>query len=406
MEKSISKYLRGDKTIWTIFIVLSVISVIVLFSASSTLAFKASNHQQPILMHIAFLSIGAFFAFVVHLVPYKYIRILGYLGFIISFSLLVYLSARGVVTNNARRWISILGISFQPSELAKLSLIIVVADLVSRVRAKPTDENKIFKIILYFSIPTIGLIFLENFSTAAIIGFTIFSIMFLGQISYKKLLPIIAIILVLVLSILLIAKSVDSEKLPRPLARATTWVNRIINLSEDKNPEKRFEINDKNYQVQQGRIAVAHGGLKGVFPGNSIQRDYLPHAFDDFIFAIILEEMGLIGGIFIMILYMALLFRTGQIATLCRSTFPALLVTGLGLIITLQASVNMLVGSGFGLVTGQTLPLISRGGTSIVITSIYFGIILGIIRQIKEEAQAENFDENIDEGEVIDIETI
>ena len=122
-------------------------------------------------------------------------------------------------------------------------------------------------------------------------------------------------------------------------------------------------------------------------PGNSIERDYLPHAYDDFIFAIIIEEIGLGGGILIMLLYLWLLFRTGQIATVCKSTFPAMLVTGLGLLITLQASVNMFVGSGFGLVTGQPLPLISRGGTSILITSIYFGIILGVIREIKSEEE-------------------
>ena len=169
----------------------------------------------------------------------------------------------------------------------------------------------------------------------------------------------------------------------------TPGVGRIDRSANEKD-EAKYVINDENLQVQHGRIAVARGGFFGVFPGNSVERDFLPHAYDDFIFSIIIEEMGLGGGIFIMFLYLILLFRTGQIATVCKSSFPAMLVTGLGLLITLQATVNMFVGSGFGLVTGQPLPLISRGGTSILITCVYFGIILGVIRQIKEENTKKN----------------
>ena len=172
--------------------------------------------------------------------------------------------------------------------------------------------------------------------------------------------------------------------MPGAFDRAYTWVARI-ERSANETDESKYEINDENLQVQHGRIAVARGGFFGVFPGNSVERDYLPHAYDDFIYAIVVEEMGLAGGIFVMFLYLVLLFRTGQIATVCKSTFPAMLVTGLGLLITLQATVNMFVGSGFGLVTGQPLPLISRGGTSILVTCIYFGIILGVIREIKSE---------------------
>ena len=191
----------------------------------------------------------------------------------------------------------------------------------------------------------------------------------------------------------------EDSKVPDQLKRAKTWVNRIDRAFEN-NDDTRYEINDENRQVQNGRIAVARGKLFGVMPGNSVQRDYLSHAYDDFIFAIILEEMGLVGGIFVMFLYLVLIFRTGQIATVCRSSFPAILVTGLGMIITLQATVNMIVGSGLGLVTGQPLPMISRGGTSILITSVYFGIILGVIRQIKEE---NNPTKKPEEDTVVDI---
>ena len=277
-----------------------------------------------------------------------------------------------------------MGVQFQPSEIAKLSLIIVIADFISRIRANPGYEKKYFIWILGVAGVIIGLILLENFSTAAILGLVVFFMMFIGQISWKKLAGIMGAIVAVLLVGYLLVKTIPKEKMPEALGRAYTWVARI-DRSAQETDENKYVMNDENLQVQHGRIAVARGGFLGVFPGNSVERDYLPHAYDDFIYAIIVEEMGLAGGIFVMFLYLVLLFRTGQIATVCKSTFPAMLVTGLGLLITLQATVNMFVGSGFGLVTGQPLPLISRGGTSILVTCIYFGIILGVIREIKSE---------------------
>lgn len=384
MEKLFSKYLRGDTTIWLVFIILCLFSVIELYSASSTLAFKAKSYNAPILQHVAFLLVGALIAFIVHFIPYKYIRILAFLGLFLSFILLVFVLIKGEATNDASRWIKILGIKFQPSELGKLSLIIVVADFISRIRTNPIDENKYFIWILIVSGVIIGLILLENFSTAAILAFTVYAMMFIGKVSWKKLGAIAGILIIFALSGYSVVKIIPSEKMPSMFDRAYTWVARIDRAFED-NEENKYVINDENLQVQHGRIAVARGGFIGVMPGNSVERDYLPHAYDDFIFAIIIEEMGLAGGLVVIFLYLVLLFRTGQISTVCKSSFPAILVTGLGLIITLQATVNMIVGSGFGLVTGQPLPLISRGGTSILVTCIYFGIILGVIREIKAE---------------------
>jgi cell division protein FtsW len=181
-------------------------------------------------------------------------------------------------------------------------------------------------------------------------------------------------------------KFIPENKLPGFLDRAPTWVNRIDRfIFEKDNPDMKYVITDENLQVQHGRIAIARGGIIGVFPGNSIERDYLPQAFSDFIYAIIVEEMGLTGGIFVILLYMVLLFRAGRIATMSKTVFPAILVIGLSLMIVMQAFVSMAVASSLGPVTGQPLPLISRGGTSILITSVYFGIIFGITRQIKEE---------------------
>ena len=386
MSNIFTKYLKGDTVVWTVFFFLCVFSIIELYSASSTLAYKMDNHTAPVVQHITFLVGGAILAFFVHLVPYKYIRIFAYFGLLLSFVLLIYVLVKGQSANDASRWIRVMGIQFQPSEIAKLSLIIVVADLISRVRANPAFENKYFTWIMVVSGVITGLILLENFSTAAILGLIIFAMMFFGRISWKKLAAILGIVVGMMLIGYVVVKAVPKEKMPSAFDRAYTWVARIDRTAKASDEEK-YVINDENLQVQHGRIAVARGGFFGVMPGNSIERDYLPHAYDDFIFAIIIEEIGLGGGILIMLLYLWLLFRTGQIATVCKSTFPAMLVTGLGLLITLQASVNMFVGSGFGLVTGQPLPLISRGGTSILITSIYFGIILGVIREIKSEEE-------------------
>ncbi len=400
MNKIFSKHLRGDTTIWLVFIFLCVISTVELYSASSTLAYKQANHSAPIIQHVVFLIGGAFIAYLVHFLHYKYIRVIAYLGLIISFVLLIYVQIRAESVNDAKRWIEVFGIQFQPSEIAKLSLVIVVADIISRIRANPYIEKKLFWVIIGISIVIIGLIFTENFSTAAILGSVVFAMMFIGQISFKRLGALLGVLVGGLLLGYIILKTIpEDSKVPDQLKRAKTWVNRIDRAFEN-NDDTRYEINDENRQVQNGRIAVARGKLFGVMPGNSVQRDYLSHAYDDFIFAIILEEMGLVGGIFVMFLYLVLIFRTGQIATVCRSSFPAILVTGLGMIITLQATVNMIVGSGLGLVTGQPLPMISRGGTSILITSVYFGIILGVIRQIKEE---NNPTKKPEEDTVVDI---
>ena len=399
MNKVFTKYLRGDKTVWMVFILLCIISVIELYSASSMLAFKRGQHTAPIISHVVFLLGGATIVFLVHLIPYKYVRLFSYPALAISIILLIITMRSGHSANEATRWISIAGIRFQPSELAKLSLVIVVADFISRIRANPATEKKNFRTILIISGVVLVLILLENFSTAFILGAVVLAMMFIGRVSGKRLSILILSLFGVLLLGYVTVKAVPNESMPEAFKRSYTWVNRIDRVFEKSEESNRYEINDDNLQVQQGRIAIARGKLFGVMPGNSVQRDYLPHAYDDFIFSIIIEEMGLFGAIFVMILYLILLFRTGQIATVCRSSFPALLVTGLGMIITMQALVNMIVGSGLVIVTGQPLPLISRGGTSILITSVYFGIILGVIRQIKEENEPQIYHE-------VDAETI
>lgn len=393
MEILLKKYLKGDPTIWIVFISLCVLSVIEMYSASSTLAYKAASHTAPMLRHASFLTGGILIAVGVHLVPYKYIRLLAYIGVALSSVLLVWVLFRGQSENDATRWIVIGGVQFQPSELAKLSVIIVAADLISRIKST-ADELLYFRNTVIMLVMICGLILLENFSTAFILFGVVFIMMFIGRISMKYLMSVAGIILIVLLVGYSAIKVIPHEAMPKAFDRAYTWVGRIDRffVSSDTEEEK-YKVTDENRQVQHGRIAIARGGTFGVFPGNSVERDFLPQAYSDFIYAIILEEMGLAGGIVVILLYLILLFRAGKIATKCRSVFAALLVIGLSLMIVIQTFVNMAVATSLIPVTGQPLPLISRGGTAILITCIYFGIILGVTRQIKDEQLEEEVEE-------------
>jgi len=386
MENLFKKYLKGDATLWIVFIFLCILSIIEMYSASSTLAYKAASHTGPVLRHVGFLAGGALIAVVVHLVPYRFIRIFSYVGLLLSAILLVFVLFRGHSENDAARWLVIGGVQFQPSELAKISVLVVAADLISRIKDSKKDEWIYFRNTIIMLIIICGLILLENFSTAFILFAVVFIMMFIGRISFKYLGSLALIIIVSGGIGYGAIKAIPKASMPHMLDRAYTWVGRIERHFDKKeaNAEK-YVITDENRQVQHGRIAIARGGVFGVMPGNSVERDYLPQAYSDFIFAIIVEEMGLIGGILVIILYLILLFRAGRIATTCSSVFPALLVIGLSLMIVIQTFVNMSVASSLIPVTGQPLPLISRGGTSILITCIYFGIIFGVTRQIKEE---------------------
>lgn len=401
MNSLLKKYLKGDVVLWAVFIGLCLISIVEMYSASSTLAFKAMNHTAPILRHVIFLGLGALLAFLVHLVPYKYYRLFSYILVAVSVFTLVLVLAMGVTTNDASRWLSVAGIQFQPSELGKLSLIIVVADLIARMKISEQHEKKYFPILVGLTLVICGLILPENFSTAFLLFGVVFLMMIIGSVSWKRLLKLsggLIAAVVLLIGVMELTGSMSGsdenavvatgqeQSVARKLDRYYTWKNRVVRfVTEEDAPAEKYVINDENLQVQHGRIAIARGGVFGVFPGNSVQRDFLPQAYSDFIYAIIVEEMGLAGGILVILLYMILLFRAGRIATKSATVFPAIVMIGLSLMIVSQAFVSMSVATSLGPVTGQPLPLISRGGTAILITSIYFGIMFGITRQIREE---------------------
>jgi cell division protein FtsW len=383
METLFKKYLKGDTTLWVVFLALCILSIIEMYSASSTLAYKASNHAMPLIRHFGFLTGGVIIAFVVHMIPYRFIRIASYLGLFISAFLLVFVLFKGHSENDAARWLVIGGVQFQPSELAKLSVIIVAADLISRIRDNSKEEWIYFRNTIIMLAVICGLILLENFSTAAILFIVVFIMMFIGRISFKYLGALAGVLIIALLVGYGAVKTIPESAMPKKFKRAYTWVNRIERHGEKNNKDEKYVINDKNRQEKYGQIAIARGGVFGVLPGNSVERDYLPQAYSDFIYSIIVEEMGLIGGFVVIILYLILLFRAGRIVMNCAAVFPAILVMGLSLMIVLQTFINMSVATSLIPVTGQPLPLISRGGTSILITCIYFGIILGITRQVK-----------------------
>ena len=390
----IKEYIRQqmqyiDRTYWVLFFALIIVAIISLFSASSTLAFQKGNGTvlAPILSQMTFIVVGVGLAFCIQFLPSKFIQKCGYLALVLSFILLLLTYTKlGVEINGSRRWIKILGITFQPSELAKISLIIVVSDLFSKIKTLE-DQKKYFLIAISITLVICGIIFLGNLSTAVLLGGIVILLAFLARIHVKYWGSLLGIAFAVLISVFFIVNKCYIEKSRRiegPFERLITQVNRVNDMIEEmKNPESAYIITDDNYQRSHAKIAIARGAVSpiGVLPGNSQQKDILPQAFSDYIFAIIVEEWGLIGAIVLIFLYLAILFRACLTSSRYSDYSAMLMVMGLALMITCQALVSMMVSVGIGPVTGQPLPMISRGGTSALITSIYFGIIMSVSRE-------------------------
>lgn len=380
-----------DKVYWILFGLLIVVAILALFSASSTLAFeKNSSTLGPIMEQMLFIIVGVILAFVLQFVPSKFIRLASYLGLAVSIILLMLtFTGMGVEINGAKRWLRIMGITFQPSELAKLTLILVVSDLLSRIKTE-ADEKKIFFIVLSITMLVCGLILVGNLSTALLLGGIVLLLFFLARvhIKYWGTTLLIAVVM-LVLGYFFVEKVYiePNREVEGVMKRATTWVGRIDDMiAEWQTPNEEFKLTDDNYQRSIAKVAIARGGASpfGVLPGNSQERDFLPQAFADYIFAIIVEESGFLGALFLMLIYLAILFRSCLSSSKYADYSAMLMVMGLALMLTCQALVSMMVSVGIGPVTGQPLPMISRGGTSALITSIYFGIIMCVAREQNE----------------------
>ena len=388
---------KGDKVIWCIFIALCIISLLEVFSATSTIAYRQHSHWAPILRHAAFLLIGFALVMFLQRVPSKYFSVL-LLGIPLSAVLLVITMFMGQDVNGAQRWLGIGAFTIQPSEFAKISAIGFVSFFLSKM--KPDNEGWISKTLIIGIGALCLLIAPENLSTACLLFGVCFMLMFIGQVSLRKLGLIafvgLAAVAILLGSLTLLPDSFAKEYLPGRLA---TWKNRIERHSgEDKEMRNAdgtiaYKITDDNYQVSHAKIAIANGGIIGL-PGSGVERDFLPQAYSDFIFAIILEETGLLGGLFVLLLYVALMFRCGVLASKCEKKFPRYLILGSALILTIQALANMAVAVNLIPVTGQPLPLVSRGGTSTIITCAYFGIILACSSRLND-SDHEDVDESI-----------
>ncbi len=402
-----------DRTFWGLYIILIIVAIIALFSASSTLVYMHHSALGPIGQQMLFIVLGIVAAFGIQYIPSYWVRFGGYALLAIS-TLLVYSTMIPhnplvVTINGAARWVRIAGITFQPSELAKLSLIIVIADQLARIRTEE-DKRKYFYRTLIISAIVMLPVMASNLSTAVLIGLIIFCLWILARIPWKYTLSVIGIAVVaLALGYCIVEFGFVRPKreMHGPFKRATTWVGRIDRHFVDDGASK-YELTDDNIQEVYSAVAIARGGASpfGVLPGNSKERDYLPLAFADYIFAIIVEESGIAGAAFLIFIYLAILFRACNISSR-YSDMPAMLMTmGLALMITCQALISMLVAVGLGPVTGQPLPLISRGGTSVLITSIYFGIMMGVSREQIELRNRvnESLEESLDDAPIVTLE--
>ena len=385
---------KGDKVIWIIFLCLCLISVIEVFSAASTLTYKSGDHWGPITQHSVILMVGAFIVVLVHNIPCKYFSVLPFFLLPLSCILLVFVMGMGMITgdrvNGAARWMTFFGIQFQPSEIAKKAVIIVTAYILSKLQDEDGANPKAFKYIMWITGIVFILIAPENGSTAALLAGVVFLMMLIGRVPWKqngRLVGIVGVSLTLLVSVIVLIPPKAYQNIPGT-HRFATWQSRIKGFFEDKGeiPAAKFDI-DKDAQVAHANIAIATSHIVGKMPGNSVQRDFLSQAFSDFIFAIVIEELGLLGGGFIVMLYLWLLIRAGRIAKRSDKHFPAFLVMGIALLLVSQAMLNMMVAVGLFPVTGQPLPLISKGGTSTLINCAYIGMILSVSRYVAEKEE-------------------
>ena len=357
--------LKGDKVIWGVIISLSLFSVLLVYSTAG---------WKYLFSHLIKLSVGLFFLYQVHKIKFKYFAKIGVLGFVVSIILLLLVFVIGVTVNGASRWLSIAGVQFQPSDIAKLSILLFMARQLSKYRHEIKDFKFLFLYVLAPLIVICSLILPNNFSTSALIFLNGLVLMFVAKVNIKYIASIIGLGIFGALFIYGIAK-LSPELSNKIMPRSATWVSRVDNYFNTKEVKKL----DQDYQQQQALVAIYNGGFSGVGPGKSTQRNILPYSSSDFIFAIMVEEYGLlIGAIFPMLLYLILFYRALRISTKIASVFGGLICVGLMFSLVFQAFVNMLVSVGVLPVTGQTLPLISMGGTSILFTCITLGIVLSV----------------------------
>jgi cell division protein FtsW len=382
------KIFKGDGGIWAVYFCLCVLSIMEVFSATSTLTYKSGDIWGPITQHCIYLLMGTVIVVLVHNIPCKWFRVIPPTLWPISLVLLGLVTMTGALTNGAKRWIDICGIQFQPSELGKMAVVVTTALILARMQTDKGANPKAFKYVLWASVPICLLIFRENGSTALLLFAVVFMMMIIGRIPFRQWSKIVLIGVGAVALFLGTMRFIPTETLSSVSRRLPTMQSRVNGFFEDKSKVSPQEYDiDKNAQVAHANIAISRGNIIGRMPGNSVERDFLSQAFSDFIFAIVLEELGLAGGVAIVLLYVILMIRVSRIAKKSSSYFASFLIMGLTLLLVTQAAMNISVAVGMVPVTGQPLPFISKGGTSTFINSAYIGMILSVSRYIlyKEE---------------------
>lgn len=381
MKEFLDKNIGGDKVIWAVLILLSMISVIVVYSATGSLAYKhySGNTFKMLFSQILYSSLGLVAVFIGHKFSYKvFLKYSGHI-YLAGVGLLAATLVIGASLNDGGRWLIIPGvnISVQPSEFAKVALMIFLASKMADNKRNTDDSLADYIKMLFYVLVVVGLIFKENFSTAAMVFMVSMLLLIIGGIKIKYIATTIGMAVIGMIILLQLSNYVPQ------LHRLSTWNARI----------ERFISGDKegkdpgNFQAEQAKIAVVTGGVIGKGPGNSTQKNFLPHPYSDFVFAIIVEEYGLIGAMAVIGLYLILAFRMGRIVKESKTMFPALMVAGITILFLAQSFINMGVCVGILPVTGQTLPLISKGGTSIIIAGFSFGIILSVSRFIEKDKE-------------------
>lgn len=383
MIKDLIYSLKGDKVIWAFVALLALFSFMPVFSASSNLAYMrhgSGNAITYLIKHCAHIFIGFFIIFKVHKIPYHYFRGISRFVLPVVWILLIYTLLKGTVIDgaNASRWIQIpfIGISFQTSTFAAIVLYVFVARYLSKTRDIPiTFKGSLWELWTPVFV-TLLLIFPANLSTAVLIFAMVIMLVFVGKYPLKYIGLILGIGIIGLAFFILVVKAFP-DAFPN---RVDTWINRIENFTSNK-PDEDV------YQIEKAKIAIASGGFEGLGPGKSVQKNFLPQSSSDFIYAIIVEEYGLVGGLSVMSIYLLLLFRFVVAAHKASTLFGKLVVVGLGFPIIFQAMTNMAVAVELLPVTGQTLPLISSGGSSIWMTCIALGIIIGVTKKEEEIAE-------------------
>lgn len=410
MKDYLSKIFTGDKILWGIIFILFIISGVEMFSAISSSAYKAaargSNHLAPFFGHLIHLGIGGLALVVIQKIPFDKLRLIFFIAVFLSIILLILTPILGKEVNGASRAIQLGGFELQTIEIGKFALIVCLSEILGRnyKQGDPLLKEKFPKKSFYYLVGFIGvfcsLIAVQNLSTAVLLGIISLFMMIIAEVDIKKIGTLIGAVLVIVLVVWSINKALPADW---QLKRAVTWENRVLEMFSSKEGENAYKITDENRQIINSEIAIAKG-YKPCGPGNSTQRDYLPLAFSDFIYAILVEEYGIIGGLFTILLYLCILARAGRVVRKCdrKNLVKSLMVIGLSLLIVFQAFISMGVTVHLGPVTGQQLPLISRGGMGIILTCCYLGIIINISNSVlneNKENEAITIEENNDDQE-------